>query len=124
MDNYTDEIRVPLVLVWADGTIVVDKPARTSDQPEPLRNYLMGLYTSPYDTEVPTHVFAFCRFCGGLHDCQIAKTSQFIDVDEWIDVLYTVTAVVEPTPGSFTPGHLNGHQVEVTQVALRVDGRG
>lgn len=127
MYEYTDPRRRNLVITWADGTVVVDKPSRTSDDHEPLREYLTSLcYGGIEPGDVPTAIYAHCDFCGRLHECKVHLDQARTHVEnDWISQYYDVIAMVESL--ATNPHPMGGHDVAteelVTTIYVRIDGR-
>jgi len=123
--DYTDPIRTPLVMTWSDGTVVVDQVSDLAEHEGFLREYLMAHHTSPRDTDVPVAVYAFCRFCGHLHQCAVLRDdhAQYIE-DDWIYVKYDVIAKVPAGSPDGLAGHDHGSDQLVCSVSLRIGGRG
>jgi len=111
MYHYAETRRPTLVLTWADGTVRIDDP-RDQDV-NPLGEYLNHYHTSKVEPgDVPTAVYAWCDFCGKMHECKVEKVNQTID-DEWIWTHYQVEAIVPDT--DFTK--------KITYLTVRTDGR-
>lgn len=124
MHSYDDPFRPTLVLIWADGTIRLDE---WNDDPEvdaPLAAYLHYYNTLPVSPgEVPTAVYAMCKFCGKLHECRIERTREEVQ-DDWIWRYYEVIAMVpsaNPIPGPHTPSVIS--EQRIINLAIRIDGR-
>lgn len=114
--EYDDPRRRVLILTYADGTVVTDDPYKL-DVSQPLRDYLVGYHYSPNDTEVPTHIYVGCGFCGDLHEVRMVDRQQRIDNSDYIHVSYTLEFEVKD------PSHGTSSWTPFLVIGYRIDGR-